>query len=144
MKINLNSRQISLDIRVWVCHTLCMETTTPNAEQFTLNFNQPAEEVKTVWLSCADTARHLRAALKAAFPGQKFSVRSHCYAGGASVNVSYTGGPAEDVVEEVAGGFKGATFDGMTDSMNYHTSMLDGVPVRYGADFVFVRRNEAA
>ena len=93
---------------------------------------------ETVWNSCTDTAKLIRKALKAEFPGQKFSVRSSQYAGGASVRVHYEGALELAKVEEVAGQFKGATFDGQDDSMHYHTAMLDGQSVRYGADFVFV------
>ncbi len=45
------------------------------------------------YLSCADTAQLVRAALEQAFPRQKFSVRSHTYAGGASIDISWTDGP---------------------------------------------------
>ena len=70
---------------------------------------------ETAWISCTDTAKLIRKALKAEFPGQKFSVRSSQYAGGASIRVHYEGALELAKVEEVA-----------------------GQSVRYGADFVFV------
>ena len=39
------------------------------------------------YLTCAETAKLARAALKQAFPGVRFSVRSDTYAGGASIHV---------------------------------------------------------
>lgn len=41
------------------------------------------------YVSVADMAKELRKALKAAFPGQKFSVTSKSYSGGASIHVGY-------------------------------------------------------
>lgn len=91
-------------------------------------------------VSVADTAKEVRKALKAAFPGQKFSVRSHSYSGGASINVNYVDGPAAEAVEEVAHQFQGASFDGMIDLKSYHSSEFNGEVVHWGADYVFVRR----
>ena len=94
---------------------------------------------QTKYLSVVETAKLIRAALKEAFPGQKFSVRSDKYAGGASIRVTYDSADlAAKKVEEVARKFEGARFDGMTDMMSYHSSTLNGRPVHFGADFVFV------
>jgi hypothetical protein len=93
------------------------------------------------YVSVADTAKELRKALKAEFPGQKFSVRSHSYAGGASIDVRYVDGPDEGVVKAVADQFSGATFDGMIDLKSYHSSQHNGEEVHWGADFVFVNRD---
>jgi hypothetical protein len=92
------------------------------------------------YLTVAETAKHVRKALKAEFPGQKFSVRSSSYSGGASITVQWFDGPRTEAVERVAKGFAGATFDGMTDCKNYHTSQLNGETVHHGADFVFCTR----
>lgn len=92
------------------------------------------------WLSCADTAKLVRKALKADFPGVKFSVRSHEYAGGASINVRWTDGPTSKAVDGTLSLYSGASFDGMIDLKSYHDSMLmtdDGPQVvHFGADFV--------
>jgi hypothetical protein len=80
------------------------------------------------YLSCAETAKLVRAALKKAFPGVKFSVRSSVYAGGASMRVGWTDGPKTKAVEAVTNAYAGGGFDGMID-MAYHTSawlMPDG------------------
>jgi hypothetical protein len=67
------------------------------------------------YLSCAETAKLVRAALKKAFPGIKFSVRSDVYSGGASIRVRWTDGPSEKAVKSVAGAYAGGGFDGMID-----------------------------
>ena len=80
------------------------------------------------YLSCAETAKLIRAALKKSFPGVKFSVRSSVYSGGASIDVGWTDGPAEKAVKAVAGGYCSGGFDGMID-MAYSTDewlMPDG------------------
>ena len=94
----------------------------------------------TTYISCADTAKLVRAALKESFPGVKFSVKSSVYAGGASINVSYIDGPCGGQVEAVAKAFQGAYFDGMTDYKGSNYNTLDGQAVRFGADFIFVNR----
>lgn len=107
-----------------------------------------ADTTRTTYLSCADTAKMVRGALKAAFPGQKFSVRSNTYAGGASINVSYLqagpDAPKYDEVNAVADAYSGSTFDGMIDLKSYHSTLVtmpgQELPelVHFGADFVFV------
>jgi len=96
-------------------------------------------------LSAAETAALVRKAVKTAHPGVKFSVRSKTYAGGASIDVSWTDGPTTSQVEATTKLYQGATFDGMTDLRHYHDSLLstdDGAEVvRYGADFVFCHRS---
>ena len=67
------------------------------------------------YLSCAETAKLVRAALRESFPGVRFSVRSSVYSGGASINITYTNGPTYYAVKSVVAMFEGAYFDGMTD-----------------------------
>ncbi len=83
---------------------------------------------ETEWISCADTAKLVRAKLKQAFPAIKFSVRSDSYAGGASIRVSWTDGPTEDEFDRVVGIFAGRAFDGMIDlaTSNYAWMLPDG------------------
>lgn len=82
----------------------------------------------TRYISTTDTAKLIRMALKATFPGVKFSVRSDKYAGGSSIHVAWVDGPTQREVEAITGPFAGADFDGMID-MKYHTDaflMADG------------------
>ena len=92
------------------------------------------------YLSCAETAKLVRAALKESFPGVKFSVKSSVYSGGASINIRYENGPSYDQVKAVVGMFEGAYFDGMTDYKGSNYGSLDGQEVRFGADYIFVNR----
>lgn len=71
------------------------------------------------YLSCAATAKLVRAALKGAFAGDRFSVRSSVYSGGASIHVRWTDGPTQQAVDRVAGTYAGGGFDGMID-LAYH------------------------
>lgn len=93
------------------------------------------------YISCTDTAKLVRKALKQSFKGIKFSVRSKTYSGGASIDISWTDGPTTKQVDEVAGQFAGATFDGMIDLKSYHRSDLNGEEVHFGADFIFTTRH---
>lgn len=70
----------------------------------------------TRYLTCAETARYLRAHLRREFPAIRFSVRSHTYSGGASIDVRWNGTPDElRQVQAIADQYQGATFDGMID-----------------------------
>lgn len=80
------------------------------------------------YLSCAETAKLVRKSLKAEFPGQKFSVRSSVYSGGASIDVEWSDGPTTKKVEKILWQFEGRGFDGMID-MAYsisHWMLPDG------------------
>ena len=92
------------------------------------------------YLSCAETAKLVRAALRESFPGVRFSVRSSVYSGGASITINYVNGPTYDAVKNVAAMFEGAYFDGMTDYQGYNYNSLDGVETSFGANYIFVNR----
>jgi len=93
------------------------------------------------YVSCADTAKLIRKALKESFPGVKFSVRSKTYSGGASINIGYEDGPTNDMVKSVISPFEGAYFDGMIDYKGSCYASLDGEVVSFGADSIFVERS---
>lgn len=92
------------------------------------------------FISVTDTAKLIRKALKEAFPGVKFSVKSSSYSGGASVGIRWTDGPNEAQVKAVAGIFRGAYFDGSIDYQGSISHMMGGKPVRFGADYVNLSR----
>src|SRR5271157_5462509 len=130
--------------------------------------------METKYLSCAETAKFVRTALKKNFPGVKFSVRSSVYSGGASIDVSWVLGPTTKEVDAVAGQYESADFDGSIDmETRYdHWLLLDGsaivksgpgtqgsmgyipavenpmpegaVPVSFGAHYVQCQRRYAA
>ena len=79
---------------------------------------------ETRYLSCAETAKLVRGALKREFPGVKFSVRSKTYSGGASIRVRWTDGPTTESVKAVASVYAGGGFDGMIDMKYYVMTWL--------------------
>ena len=103
-------------------------------------------ESNTTYITATETAKLVRKQLKASFPEFKFSVKTSKYAGGSSINVAWTDGPAAPSVDEVIGHYCGASFDGMTDCKNHHNTLIDGEPggmpveVHFGNDFIFTSR----
>lgn len=127
----------------------------------------------TTYLTCADTAKLVRKALKREFPTTKFSVRSSVYSGGASINVKWIDGPLQAQVQSVVSAYDGGDFDGMIDlkysvetwlcpdgfavpaysggtegSMGVHEGYAfappaDAVLVHMGADFIFADRSDS-
>lgn len=113
------------------------------------------------YIDVTDSAKLIRLALKAKFPGVKFSVHSSRYAGGASIDIKYVDGPALVDVRKVTDPFAGASFDGMIDMQSYVSSYIlsDGTvtygraaelfslyggeveEVRFGSDYVHVSRD---
>lgn len=99
-------------------------------------------DAKITRLSTAETAKLVRAALKHAFPGQAFSVRSRNYAGGSSIDVEWTDGPTSKEVDAVTNGFEGAQMEGVDDYKGYKKPVvIDGQLTRMGTDWVSSRRN---
>ena len=95
----------------------------------------------TTYLSCAETAKLVRQALKESFPDVKFSVKSSVYSGGASIRVGWTDGPTSKQVDPILHSFEAAYFDGMIDYKGSRYHALDGQPVHFGADFLFTDRD---
>lgn len=93
------------------------------------------------YVSTVETAKMIRAALKVAFPSVKFSVKSHSYAGGSSIRVSWYAGPNSAQVEKITKAFEGSGFDGMCDlKYNLDPVEINGEPVQFGVDYVFAER----
>jgi hypothetical protein len=80
--------------------------------------------METKYLSCAETAKFVRTALKKNFPGVKFSVRSSVYSGGASIDVSWVLGPTTKEVDAIAGQYESADFDGSIDMETHYDHWL--------------------
>ena len=87
-------------------------------------------------LTAAETARHLRAALREKFPGQRFSVRTYRQ----RLEVTYTGDLPVREVNAVAREFRGTDFDSMTDTASFRRTTLDGERVHYVVDSVTVEQ----
>ena len=97
-------------------------------------------------LDTTEVAKIIRKDLRAAFPGQKFRVRSSKYAGGSSIRVDWTDGPTTGEVDAIVKRYEGATFDGMRDLKEYKEPELLANPdgsyehVRYGVDWILTQR----
>ena len=85
----------------------------------------------------ADPARNMRAELKRAFPGVRFSVRRDR----GSIRVGWTDGPTAAAVEAIADRFEHGKFDGMTDCYNY--SRAPWSETFGGVDYVFCNRDHS-
>lgn len=63
-----------------------------------------------------ETGKAIRAALREAFPGVKFSLRGSRGTGHGWFSLSWTDGPNTHQVDAITNGFRSSYFDGMTDS----------------------------
>lgn len=75
----------------------------------------------------AAAAAAIRTELKAAFPFCKFSVTSESFAGGDSVNISWTDGPTIAQVETISSKYQYGKFNGM-DDLYENTNCRDDIP----------------
>jgi Large polyvalent protein associated domain 29 len=94
-------------------------------------------------MSVTDTAALVRKALKEAFPGIKFGVRSSKYSGGATIGVRWKDGPNTAQVDAVVKIFQGSYFDGSQDLKGNRYAMIDGRRVSFGADSVHTSRTHS-
>lgn len=95
--------------------------------------DQPAAKMETVYVSCKDSAKLIREALKKAFPTVKFSVRISHYG---AVDIHWTDGATQRQVEAVTNYYKGSTFDGSIDLASNTFRIEDGKRVNYGSDYI--------
>ena len=71
-------------------------------------------------------AKNIRIELKAVFPNTKFSVRSESFSMGNAVRVSWTDGPTDEEVSDIANKYEYGRFDAMQDlQYSEHTSFMD-------------------
>lgn len=90
------------------------------------------------------TAKMVRAALKSAYPGIKFSVRTERYSMGCCINVSWTDGPTSAQVETITRPFHGKRFEMLDDSTHYIDTVIDGEAVHFAADSCSLSRELSA
>lgn len=99
-------------------------TDTANETAAAQSFAKAVERIKSenphliVGSGCVVAAKNIRAELKRAFPGIKFSVRTSRYSGGNSIDVEWTDGPNSDQVDKIISKYEYGHFDGMTDCYN--------------------------
>lgn len=94
----------------------------------------------TIYISATDTAKLVRKALKENFPSTKFSVRTTQYAGGASLDVNWTGGPTTPKVDAVVKNFEGSEPDASGDFCDPVIHEKDGQRIHYGARHILTMR----
>lgn len=101
-----------------------------------------------IYYTVAETAKFVRKALKTAFPelpARFFSVKSHSYSMGASINVRWEDGPTVKEVESVVKCYQGVSHIDITDLVHDKQDMVDddGNPCHWGADYVNCSRSES-
>ena len=90
----------------------------------------------TTYYTATEAAKMMRAELKVKFPGVKFSVRK---SSSSCIWVSFNGTHVMgDLVNETVQYFRGADFDGMTDSESSTYQELNGDRVHFGSRYVFL------
>lgn len=100
--------------------------------------------------STAGTAVLIREELKKRFPGITFSVKSSTYAGGSSIDITWTDGPTTAQVDEVGKRYQQGHFDGMQDMHISHgpTQVIDDAGnlhwASYGAKYIHTSRSFSA
>lgn len=99
------------------------------------------------YYTCAETAKFVRDALKEAFPGIKFSVKSRTYSMGASIDVKWFDGPTEDEFKAVTHKFEGSymsnEYGGDSIKMPRHDTIdpVTGESCSFGANWVSGERS---
>lgn len=92
-----------------------------------LQFPQQQPPRQREYASAPESAKLLKAALRAAFPATRFSVTLDRGTAYGCANVRWTDGPSTKLVDAVVGPFSGEGFDSMTDcSFHINTTLADG------------------
>lgn len=95
----------------------------------------------TTWIDTAEVAKMIRVILKKEFPATKFAVRISRYAGGSSINASWTDGPTDAQVNAKIGHMKAGSYNGMEDIYEYDRSAtMNGEKVSYANGYLFTDR----
>ena len=92
--------------------------------------------------SAAVGAKNIKVELGRTFPSVKFSVKSQYFSGGDSIDIGWTDGPTERMVDETIGKYQEGHFDGMDDSYNYKLNH-SWSEVFGGAKYVSCQRRES-
>jgi hypothetical protein len=98
--------------------------------------------METTYITPAETAKLIRAELKATFTGVKFSVRKEHFA--VWVTIPATASVTVADVEAITKNYEGSTFDGSIDLASNQIHLVDGKKIQYLADYVFVQKDQVA
>jgi hypothetical protein len=98
--------------------------------------------MNTIKLDSKSAAALARRILKVSFPGVKFSVRHSVHAGGSSVDIRYTDGPAYNLVDSNMKQLTGVGFDSMTDCKTFDskTFQFEGQTYEVSHSWISVHR----
>lgn len=77
--------------------------------------------------SLITAAKNIRIELKKAFPNIKFSVTTQRFAGGDSIDISWTDGVAYTRVENIVSKYQYGKFNGMEDIYEYNDNLFNDV-----------------
>lgn len=94
----------------------------------------------TNYMPAKNVAKLVRAELKAAYPGTKFSVRTR---NSLTLEIEWTDGPATVVIKAMTDKYAGQGFDPMQDMRTDRKAgtEIDGIRYEFLTDFVFVTRH---
>jgi hypothetical protein len=87
------------------------------------------------WLDTSDVAKIIRLKLAENFPLKLFSVRTHKYSGGSSIDVDWIDGPTKSEVEKVIGYLTGQGFDSSIDLAYGHKHFLTPTDIFYAGTY---------
>ncbi|MEL7232855.1 MAG: DUF3560 domain-containing protein [Chloroflexota bacterium] len=93
------------------------------------------------YIDAADVAKIIRKRLKAAFPKQKFSVRTRRASLMAAIDVTWENGPSHTDVDDLVGWMVGSDFDPMIDLKSSVEKEFEGETVRFGNDYLTLERS---
>lgn len=100
------------------------------------SFTTKGEAMTEIRYTTVETAKLIRAELKATFPTIKFSVRKEHYG---VLNISFDGNKEiKNQVDEIAAKYECGSFDGMTDSHSYSSKRVGDLLIDYSTRFIFV------
>jgi len=100
------------------------------------------KQMETKYISATDTAKLVRAELKATFSGVKFAVQKRHFS--LWVTIPANAELTTDQVREITDRFEGAEFDGSQDLKSYKKVIVNGERIQYEIDFIFVEREWVA
>lgn len=89
-------------------------------------------------ISLTDNAKLIRKALKESFPCTRFIVR--CHPEHPTIDVNWTDGPNETLVDCVVYTFQSAYFDGLDANRRQRRHLMNGRRVQFAAQMIFTDR----
>lgn len=92
------------------------------------------------WKDSTEVAKIVRKIVKENWPTVKFSVRTHKYAGGASIDVRWLDGPTAEQMDREIKHLQAVSHIDITDYAHHTTSTHEGETFHSGAHYIFAER----